>query len=327
VANQLDRNLNIVVLMGGWSAERPVSLMSGNGVADALEERGFTNVTRIDMDRNVAQVLAGIRPDVVFNALHGTPGEDGTVQGMLDLMQIPYTHSGLETSVIAIDKELTKMVLVPHGVRMPKGKIVESKSLYEGDPMARPYVLKPVNEGSSVGVAIVTDQGNYGHPISARAEGPWMHFDRLLAEPFIRGRELTVSVMGDEAMCVTELKPKAGFYDFDAKYTDGLTEHVCPADVPPNIAKEMMDMALAAHRLLGCRGASRSDFRWDDSQGEAGVYLLEVNTQPGMTPLSLVPEQARQKGISYGELVERIIAEALAGAAGKAQAREEASAG
>ena len=313
MANQLDRNLNIVVLMGGWSSERPVSLMSGNGVADALEERGFTNVTRVDMDRNVAQVLAGIRPDVVFNALHGTPGEDGTVQGMLDLMQIPYTHSGLETSVIAIDKELTKMVLVPHGVRMPKGKIVESKTLYEGDPMARPYVLKPINEGSSVGVAIVTDEGNYGKPISAKAEGPWMHFDRLLAEPFIRGRELTVSVMGDDAMCVTELKPKAGFYDFDAKYTDGLTEHVCPADVPPNIAKDMMDMAVAAHRLLGCKGASRSDFRWDDTQGEAGIYLLEVNTQPGMTPLSLVPEQARQKGISYGELCERIVAEALEG--------------
>ena len=327
MGNQLDRNLNIVVLMGGWSSERPVSLMSGEGVVNALRERGFTNVTPVDMDRNVAQVLAGIRPDVVFNALHGTPGEDGTVQGMLDLMQIPYTHSGLETSVIAIDKELTKMVLVPHGVRMPKGKIVESKTLYEGDPMARPYVLKPINEGSSVGVAIVTDEGNYGKPISAKAEGPWMHFDRLLAEPFIRGRELTVSVMGDDAMCVTELKPKAGFYDFDAKYTDGLTEHVCPADVPPNIAKDMMDMAVAAHRLLGCKGASRSDFRWDDTQGEAGIYLLEVNTQPGMTPLSLVPEQARQKGISYGELCERIVAEALAGATKKAEALEGAKAG
>ena len=170
----------------------------------------------------------------------------------------------------------------------------------------------------------MTDKGNYGHPISARAEGPWMHFERLLAEPFIRGRELTVAVMGDEALCVTELKPKAGFYDFDAKYTDGLTEHVCPADVPPNIAQEMMEMALAAHRLLGCKGASRSDFRWDDSQGEAGVYLLEVNTQPGMTPLSLVPEQAKQKGISYGELVERIMVEALAESSSKARALEEA---
>jgi D-alanine-D-alanine ligase len=311
VTAELDRNLNIVVLMGGWSSEREVSLMSGKGIVAALQERGFTNVTPVDMGRNVAQVLAGIRPDVVFNALHGTPGEDGTIQGLLDLMQIPYTHSGLETSVIAIDKELTKMVLVPHGIRMPKGKVVESRSLYEGDPMARPYVLKPVNEGSSVGVAIITDEGNHGHPISSKAEGPWLHFDRLLAEPFIRGRELTVAVLGDEALCVTELKPVQGFYDYDAKYTDGLTEHVCPAEVPANVAQEMMDMALAAHRLLGCRGASRSDFRWDDTQGEAGVYLLEVNTQPGMTPLSLVPEQARQKGISYGELVERIIAEAL----------------
>lgn len=312
MSGELDRNLNIVVLMGGWSSERPVSLMSGEGVVNALRQRGFTNVTPVDMDRNVAQVLAAIRPDIVFNALHGTPGEDGTVQGLLDLMQIPYTHSGTTTSAVAIDKELTKAVLVPHGVRMPRGKVVESRTLYEGDPMARPFVLKPVNEGSSVGVAIVTDEGNYGHPISAKAEGPWQHFDRLLAEPFIRGRELTVAVLGDQALCVTELKPKAGFYDFDAKYTDGLTEHVCPADVPANIAQEMMDMALAAHRLLGCKGASRSDFRWDDTQGEAGVYLLEVNTQPGMTPLSLVPEQARQKGISYGDLVERIIAEALA---------------
>ena len=308
----LDKNMHVVVLMGGWSSERPVSLMSGNGVADALEARGFTHVSRVDMDRNVAAVLAGLRPDVVFNALHGAPGEDGTVQGMLDLMQIPYTHSGTTTSAIAIDKELTKAVLVPGGVRMPKGKMVESRALFEGDPMARPYVLKPVNEGSSVGVAIVTDESNYGFPISARAEGPWRHFDRLLAEPFIRGRELTVAVLGDEALCVTELKPKAGFYDFDAKYTDGMTEHVCPADVPPAIAEAMLAMALRAHQLLGCKGASRSDFRWDDEQGEAGIYLLEINTQPGMTPLSLVPEQARQKGIGYGELAERIIAEALA---------------
>ena len=308
---RINRDLTIVVLMGGWSAERPVSLMSGEGVIAALKERGFTSVTAVDMDRNVAAVLAGIRPDVVFNALHGTPGEDGTVQGMLDLMQIPYTHSGCTTSAIAIDKELTKAVLVPHGVRMPKGKMVDSKSLYEGDPMARPYVLKPVNEGSSVGVAIVTDDSNYGHPISARAEGPWRHFERLLAEPFIRGRELTVAVLGDEALCVTELKPKAGFYDFDAKYTDGLTEHVCPAEVPADIAQAMLDMAAEAHRALGCKGASRSDFRWDDSQGEAGIYLLEINTQPGMTPLSLVPEQARHKDISYGELVERLLAEAL----------------
>jgi D-alanine-D-alanine ligase len=311
VTLELDRNLNIVVLMGGWSSEQEVSRMSGRGVANALRERGFARVTELEMDRSLAQKLAELKPDVVFNALHGTPGEDGTVQGLMDLLGVTYTHSGLTTSAIAIDKELTKMVLVPHGVRMPKGKVVASQSLFEGDPMARPYVLKPVNEGSSVGVAIVTDESNYGHPISIKAEGPWLHFDHLLAEPFIRGRELTVAVLGDEALCVTELKPKAGFYDYDAKYTDGLTAHVCPAEIPAHIAEDMMEMALAAHRLLGCKGASRSDFRWDDEQGEAGIYLLEVNTQPGMTPLSLVPEQARQKGIGYGELVERIIAEAL----------------
>ena len=307
----MDKSLHVVVLMGGWSSEREVSLMSGNGVADALEERGWTKVTRVDMDRNLASVLAGVRPDLVFNALHGTPGEDGTVQGLLDLMEIPYTHSGLTTSAIAIDKELTKLVLVPHGIRMPAGTMVDSESLHAADPLARPYVLKPVNEGSSVGVAIITVDGNTGNPIGRDVEGPWKHFDRLLAEPFVKGRELTVAVLGDEALCVTELKTTTGFYDYDAKYTDGVTQHVCPAEIPDEIAASMLDMAARAHKLLGCKGASRSDFRWDDEQGEAGVYLLEVNTQPGMTPLSLYPEQALYKGISYGELVERIIAEAL----------------
>jgi len=307
----VNKDSHVVVLMGGWGSEREVSLTSGRGVAAALRERGWTNVSELDMDRDVAARLAALKPDVVFNALHGTPGEDGTVQGMMDLMGLNYTHSGLETSVIAIDKELTKMVLVPHGVRMPAGKVVSSDSLHQADPLPRPYVVKPVNEGSSVGVAIVTEQGNYGNPIGRDVDGPWRHFDHLLAEPFIKGRELTVAVLGKDPLAVTELKPKAGFYDYDAKYTDGLTVHVCPAEVPDDIARAMMDMAAKAHRLLGCKGASRSDFRWDDEQGEAGLYLLEVNTQPGMTPLSLVPEQARLKGISYGELVERLIAEAL----------------
>ena len=302
--------LHVAVLMGGWSSEREVSLVTGKGVAEALESRGH-RVTRIDMDRDVAQRLAEVKPDVVFNALHGTPGEDGTVQGMMDLMGLKYTHSGVETSVIAIDKELTKMVLVPHGIRMPEGKIVESDSLHQADPMARPYVLKPVNEGSSVGVAIVTDQGNYGNPIGRDVEGPWQKFDRLLAEPFVRGHELTVAVLDDEALAVTELKPTQGFYDYDAKYTDGLTQHVCPAEIPNEIRDSALDMALRAHRLLGCRGASRSDFRWDDERGLAGLYLLEVNTQPGMTPLSLVPEQARIRGIDYAELVERIVRAAI----------------
>jgi D-alanine-D-alanine ligase len=309
--------LHVVVLMGGWSAERDVSLTSGAGVADALESRGH-RVTRIDMGRDVAQRLAEAAPDVVFNALHGTPGEDGTVQGLMDLMGLRYTHSGLETSVIAIDKELTKMVLVPHGLRMPEGRIVASESLYEADPLPRPYVLKPVNEGSSVGVAIVRDGGNYGAPITREAPGPWRQFERLLAEPFIRGRELTAAVLDDEALAVTELKPTTGFYDYEAKYTEGMTEHVCPAEIPGEIRDAALAMALEAHRILGCRGASRSDFRWDDEQGVDGLYLLEVNTQPGMTPLSLVPEQARMRGIDYPELVERIVASALRGEGGEA---------
>jgi len=302
--------VHVAILMGGWSAEREVSLLSGAGIADALEGLGH-RVTSIDMGRDIAERLRAAAPDVVFNALHGTPGEDGTVQGLMDLMGLKYTHSGLETSVIAIDKELTKMVLVPRGIRMPAGRVVASDSLYEADPMARPYVVKPVNEGSSVGVAIVTEGGNYGDPIGRDSEGPWRHFDRLLAEPFIRGRELTVAVLGDEALAVTELQPKSGFYDYDAKYTEGMTRHVCPAEIPDEIAESAMAMALDAHRGLGCRGCSRADFRWDDERGEAGLYLLEVNTQPGMTPLSLVPEQARYRGMSYAELVERIVEEAL----------------
>ena len=295
--------------MGGWSAEREVSLVTGARVAEACERLGHETV-RVDMDHDVAQVLAGIGPDVVFNALHGTPGEDGSVQGMLDLMQIAYTHSGMATSVIAIDKQLSKQTLIPHGIRMPGGHVVKSESLYLGDPLPRPYVLKPVNEGSSVGVAIVTSEGNYGTPIARTMPGPWQEFEELLAEPFIRGRELTTAVLGNCALGVTELKPKSGFYDYDAKYTDGMTDHVCPANIPAEIAQACLDMALKAHRVLRCKGTSRSDFRWDDEKGIEGLYLLEVNTQPGMTPLSLVPEQARYVGMSYDELVTAILEDA-----------------
>lgn len=306
--------LHVVVLMGGWANERPVSLMSGEGVARALKARGH-QVTLIDMDRQVAARIAAAAPDVVFNALHGVPGEDGTVQGMLDLMGVPYTHSGLATSVIAIDKQLTKQALLPHGVPMPGGRVVRSAELFERDPLRRPYVLKPVNEGSSVGVAIVTDTSDYGQPIRRDAVGPWQEFDELLAEPYIPGREMTVAVLdednGPRALAVTELKPRSGFYDFDAKYTDGMTEHVCPADVPDRIRDLCLQHALTAHRVLGCRGTSRTDFRWDESGGEDGLFVLETNTQPGMTPLSLVPEQARHCGMSYEDLVEAIIAAAL----------------
>ena len=307
--------LHVAVLMGGWSAERAVSLVSGEGVAKACETLGH-RVTRIDMARDVAQRLADAAPDVVFNALHGTPGEDGTVQGLLDIMGLRYTHSGLATSVIAIDKQLTKNALVPHGIRMPHGVIVASESLYDFDPLPRPYVVKPLNEGSSVGIAIVTASGNEGNPIGRDVEGPWQRFATLLAEPYIAGRELTVSVLdtpeGPQALGITELVPRNGWYDYAAKYTDGLTTHICPAgNIPDDVASSMLAMSVKAHVVLGCRGVSRADFRWDDAQGEAGLFLLEVNTQPGMTPLSLVPEQARLIGMSYEQLVQAIIEEAL----------------
>ncbi len=306
--------LHILVLMGGWANEREVSLMSGKGVADALESVGH-RVTRLDMDRDVAARIAEAAPDVVFNALHGVPGEDGTVQGMLDLMGVPYTHSGLATSVVAIDKELTKQALVPHGVPMPGGRVVKSADLFEADPIARPYVLKPVNEGSSVGVAIVTDESSYGNPIARDARGPWQDFDSLLAEPYIRGREMTTAVIdtadGVKALGVTELIIESGFYDFEHKYTEGQTTHVFPADIPDNIAALCLRYAERAHRVLGCHGTSRTDFRWDDERGEDGLFVLETNTQPGMTPLSLVPEQARHCGIEYPELCEMIVEDAL----------------
>lgn len=301
---------HVVVLMGGWSAEREVSLTSGKAVAAACERLGY-RVTALDMDRNVAQRLAELKPDVVFNALHGSPGEDGSVQGLLELMGIPYTHSGVTASAVAIDKQLTKTVLTAAGIRMPGGRVVKSESIFEADPLPRPYVLKPVNEGSSVGVAIVTESSNYGNPISRDSQGPWQEFDELLAEPFIPGRELTVAVYNGEALAVTELQPTQGFYDYEAKYTDGLTRHIVPAPIHPEATREAMEMAVAAHKALGCRGVSRSDFRYDDTQGEPGkLYLLEVNTQPGMTPLSLVPEQAAYRGISFDALVQMLIEEA-----------------
>jgi D-alanine-D-alanine ligase len=249
--------LHVAVLMGGWANERQVSLTSGAGVADALESKGH-RVTRIDMGRDVALRLHEAKPDVVFNALHGVPGEDGTVQGMLDLMGLAYTHSSLATSVIAIDKQLTKQALVPHGIPMPGGRIVTREELYERDPLPRPYVLKPVNEGSSVGVAIVTADSNVGNPISPQAKGPWQEFAELLAEPFIKGRELTAAVLdgpdGPRALGVTELVIENGFYDFEHKYTAGQTLHVFPAKLPPEITALCEQYAVKAHQVLGCHG-------------------------------------------------------------------------
>lgn len=297
---------HVVVLMGGWSSERSVSLTSGAGVVDALAKRGY-RVTGLDMERDVAQRLLALRPDVVFNALHGTPGEDGSVQGLLELLNIPYTHSGVGASALAIDKHRTKVFLTAHGIPMPQGKMVTPAELFAADPLPRPYVVKPNAEGSSVGVAIIDD--HIETPIAAQSPGPWHTYPSLLAEAFIPGRELTATVLKDRTLAVTELQPVSGFYDFDAKYTEGRTRHLLPAPLPSNITDQIMALALKAHRLLGCTGLSRADFRYDES-GPGGVYVLEVNTQPGMTPLSLAPEQAAYVGIDYGTLVEMLIEDA-----------------
>lgn len=292
---------HVAVLLGGWSAEREVSLVSGAAAARALRESGY-RVTEIDVSRDLGALMGALtpRPDVVFNALHGRGGEDGTIQGVLDILGLRYTHSGMTASAIAMDKTLTKRLLESVGVRSPKGMVATREQVLAGDIMPAPYVLKPNNEGSSVGIRIVRP-GDNRDPVDAES---WNHGETVLIEQYIPGRDLTVAVMGDRALTVTEIRPHSGFYDYSAKYTDGRATHLVPAPAPQAVLDEAMRMALLAHRTLGCAGVSRSDFRWDDAiKDSAGVYFLEINTQPGMTPLSLVPEQAAHLGISFAELV------------------------
>jgi len=293
----------IAVLMGGRSSEREVSLVTGRACAEALRETGF-HVREIDVGEDVAALLRALSDppvDVVFNALHGHWGEDGCVQGLLELLGIPYTHSGVMASAMAMDKETTKRVVAAAGVTSPEGRVVERAELMKGEVMDRPYVIKPVREGSSVGVRIVRVGDNLPPVDSA----DWPYGAQVMVERFIPGRELTVAVMGDRPLAVTEISPRQGFYDYEAKYTDGRADHAIPAPVPPAVAQAALDGALAAHRALGCRGITRSDFRYDDTNGAGGakgLYFLEINTQPGMTPLSLVPEQAAYVGISFADI-------------------------
>jgi D-alanine-D-alanine ligase len=293
----------ITVLMGGWSAEREVSLDSGVNCAAALKEAGYA-VETIDAKQDLSDLIRALRqqkPDVVFNALHGRCGEDGNIQGVLNLLKMPYTHSGLMASAIAMDKPVAKKLFVQAGLRVPDGKLLSRRDLLKGDPLPRPYVVKPFNEGSSVGVTIIRE-GDNARPFDGI---DWPFGEIVLTERFIPGRELTVGVMGDKPMAVTELRPKSGFYDYANKYTGGRTEHLIPAPLPADVYAECQRMALVAHQVLGCRGVSRSDFRYDDTKdgGIGEIYILETNTQPGMTELSLVPEQARHLGISYPQLV------------------------
>ena len=293
---------HVAVLMGGRSAEREVSLVSGAACADALESLGF-RVTRIDPGADLPEVLVRTSPDVVFNALHGRYGEDGRVQGLLDLMGLPYTHSGVLASALAMDKPMAKRVFAQVGLRCPEGVEISLERLLAEPPFPAPYVVKPAAEGSSVGVIIVPDE-------DSRALTERNDLDpvcRLLVERYVAGRELTCGVLGEEPLAVTEIRPNEGFYDYRAKYTEGWASHLVPAPLSPELTEMVMDWALRAHQALGCRGVSRSDFRFDPTRDAEGLHLLEVNTQPGMTPLSLVPEQAAWRGIAFPDLVLRLL--------------------
>ncbi len=294
-------NPTVAVLKGGFSAEREISLISGGTVADALRNAGY-DVTEIDVGRDVGALLGGLtpRPDVVFNALHGRYGEDGCIQGVLEILAIPYTHSGVLASALAMDKPTAKRLFEDAGIPCAAHCIADREDVVSGDVMPRPYVVKPLNEGSSVGVHIVFEGAD---PPALSADG-WAFGDRVMVERYVAGREITVAVMGDRALGVTELQPRNGFYDYQAKYTEGRTTHLVPAPLPPEVYQQALDNALAAHRTLGCRGVTRSDMRYDDTGGEPGeLIMLEVNTQPGMTPMSLVPEIAAYADIGFTELV------------------------
>jgi len=299
---------HVAVLMGGWSAEREVSLRSGKACAGALERQGF-RVARIDVDRDVGEALTAAKPDVALNVLHGRPGEDGSIQGLLEILAIPYTHSGVLASALAMQKDRAKIVLRDAGVPVPEGVVVSRLEAARAHALERPYVIKPVAEGSSVGVFIVTEQ--HAHPPQELTRPDWPYGEAVLVERFIPGKELTCAVMGDRALDVIEIVPTVRFYDYEAKYAPGGSKHLLPAPIKPNVYQEARRLAVLAHRALGCRGVSRADFRYDDRmEGTQGLVCLEVNTQPGMTETSLVPELAAFAGIPFEELVRWMVEDA-----------------
>ena len=299
---------HIAVLMGGWSAEREISLRSGKACADALERLGF-RVSRIDVDRNVAAALTAAKPDVALNVLHGRPGEDGSIQGLLEILAIPYTHSGVLASALAMQKDRAKVVMRDAGVAVPDGVVVNRLDAARAHALERPYVIKPIAEGSSVGVFIVT--AAHAHPPQELTRPDWAFGEEVLVERYVAGKELTCAVMGDKPLGVIEIVPATKFYDYEAKYAPGGSKHLLPAPVSREVYEECRRLALAAHRALGCRGITRADFRYDDSRaGTQGLFCLEVNTQPGMTETSLVPDMAQHAGIAFEELVAWMIEDA-----------------
>ena len=298
---------HVAVLMGGWSAEREISLRSGKACADALERTGY-RVSRVDVDRDIAAALRALKPDAALNVLHGRPGEDGTLQGMLEILGVPYSHSGVLASALAMQKDTAKTVLKTAGVPVPGGMMAARKEAATRHLLPPPYVIKPVAEGSSVGVFIVRE--DHKHPPQELTRPDWAFGEQVLVEPYIPGKELTCAVMGEQALGVIEIVPTVKFYDYEAKYAPGGSKHLLPAPIAPAIYGEVQRLSLAAHRALGCRGVTRSDFRYDDNLGIKGLYCLEVNTQPGMTETSLVPELAAHAGISFEELVRWMVDDA-----------------
>ena len=300
---------HVAVLMGGFSSERPVSLSSGAACAQALEAEGY-RVTRVDVDRNVSGVLSDLRPDVAFNALHGPFGEDGTIQGVLEYLQIPYTHSGVLASALAMDKGQAKHVAKAAGIPVAEARVMSRFDIGNRHPIEPPYVVKPVREGSSFGVVIV--KADQSHPPQVLSSDEWRYGNEVMVERYVHGRELTCGVMGDTALGVTEVVPTGNaFYDYDAKYAAGGSTHILPAQISSNVYQKIQSLALKAHQAMGCRGVSRSDVRYDDRVSEVGeVIWLEVNTQPGMTPTSLVPEMAAHAGLSFGDLVRWMVEDA-----------------
>ena len=303
------KDLHVAVLMGGLSPEREVSLSSGRMCADALEGQA-ARVTRVDAGRDLAQVLAELKPDVALNALHGVWGEDGCVQGILETLQIPYTHSGVMASAVAMDKDKSKAVLKAAGIAVPGGGLFDRRDVAARHVIAPPYVVKPNAEGSSVGVYLVREGAD--RPIKEVGEPGWTYGEQVMVEPFIRGNELAVTVLGEKsgprALTVTDITPTKGFYDYEAKYAPGGSRHVLPADLPAHVFEAALRISERAHTALGCRGVTRSDFRYDDLNDD--LVLLEVKTQPGMTPTSLAPEQAAFTGMAYADLVRWMVEDA-----------------
>jgi D-alanine-D-alanine ligase len=299
---------HVAVLMGGWSAEREISLRSGRACADALVRLGY-RVTRIDVGRDIAAVLATVKPDVALNVLHGRPGEDGTLQGLLEVVGIPYSHSGVLASAVAMQKDVAKTLFQAAGVPVAEGLVATRYDAGRQHLLPRPYVIKPIAEGSSVGVFVVKEDQE--HPPQELFADDWAFGDRVILEKFIPGKELTCAVMGEEALGVIEIVPTVRFYDYEAKYAAGGSKHLLPAPISSFVYQQVRRLALAAHCALGCRGVSRSDFRYDDRiEGTGGLVCLEVNTQPGMTETSLVPELAAHAGISFDELVRWMVEDA-----------------